>query len=288
MHLRYTASFATLLVLTAGKCQGATAPKTISLGFVPSSSGVLSAFLDPLKKSFAEFINTPSIITELKDRIVVLERKIRASKEEARQLRSLLNQQRDARRRIVSSDAKQSVEVERVLQDQMKLLNVRVEELSQIKGKMEALLKKEQDHASKLEKMLAKEQEDKILIHQTHREELDKLRKEITAESKEKMKEFEKGLVAKMTLEVEKLKNELALERAKSARLEQEKQQAEAAVEQEKVKMRKLVKVLATKEKQEIAQSSPSSSTVPITQTVGSSSMKSRKVTSTGRGLMPK
>ena len=288
MHLRYTASFATLLVLTAEKCQGATAPKTISLGFVPSSSGVLSAFLNPLKKSFAEFINTPSIITELQDRIVVLERKIRASKEEARQLRSLLNQQRDARRRIVSSDAKQSVVVERVLQDQMKLLNVRVEELSQIKGKMEALLKKEQDHASKLEKMLAKEQEDKILIHQTHREELDKLRKEITAESKEKMKEFEKGLVAKMTLEVEKLKNELALERAKSARLEKEKQQAEEAVEQEKVKMRKLVKVLATREKQEIAQSSPSSSIVPITQTVGSSSMKSRKVTNTGRGLMPK
>lgn len=288
MHLRYTASFATLLVLTAEKCQGATAPKMIRLGFVPSSSGVLSAFLNPLKKSFAEFINTPSIITELQDRIVVLERKIRASKEEARQLRSLLNQQRDARRRIVSSDAKQSVVVERVLQDQMKLLNVRVEELSQIKGKMEALLKKEQDHASKLEKMLAKEQEDKILIHQTHREELDKLRKEITAESKEKMKEFEKGLVAKMTLEVEKLKNELALERAKSARLEKEKQQAEEAVEQEKVKMRKLVKVLATREKQEIAQSSPSSSIVPITQTVGSSSMKSRKVTNTGRGLMPK
>lgn len=260
----------------------------IRLGFVPSSSGVLSAFLNPLKKSFAEFINTPSIITELQDRIVVLERKIRASKEEARQLRSLLNQQRDARRRIVSSDAKQSVVVERVLQDQMKLLNVRVEELSQIKGKMEALLKKEQDHTSKLEKMLAKEQEDKILIHQTHREELDKLRKEITAESKEKMKEFEKGLVAKMTLEVEKLKNELALERAKSARLEKEKQQAEEAVEQEKVKMRKLVKVLATREKQEIAQSSPSSSIVPITQTVGSSSMKSRKVTNTGRGLMPK
>ena len=69
---------------------------------------------------------------------------------------------------------------------------------------------------------------------------------------------------------------------------DEEKQQAEEAVEQEKVKMRKLVKVLATREKQEIAQSSPSSSIVPITQTVGSSSMKSRKVTNTGRGLMPK
>lgn len=295
MRLPQPVILATLFsTVTTQFVAGTSVPRQINLGFVPNAadsiySSFSAAFLNPAK-SFHKYLQRPSLVSELQLKIITLEREIRSNKEEGRQLRALLNHQRADRRRNKSVDSKQSIEVERILRDQIKSLNSRIEELSQIKGEMDALLKQEKGHALKLQQMLQDEREEKAALVQKHRQELDDLHKQITTKSEEKMKKMEKDIVARMTLEIEKMKKDaqeaLALEQAKNARLEKEKQEAEQAVEKEKIKMRKLVKVLANKEKQEIEARS-SSNLVPITQTAASGKlMRTRKITSQ-RGSKP-
>ena len=175
--------------------------------------------------------------------------------------------------------------MERILKDQIASLNGRIEELSQIKGEMEALLKQEKELNVKLERMLGEEREDKDALLQKHRVELDDLHQKLVNKSEEQMKELEKDIVAKMKLAIAKVETQadesLKKEKAKSDKLEKEKQAALDAVEQEKAKMRKLVKVLSNKEKQEIA----SSSSVGISQS--DSNKMQRPVVSTQRGQKP-
>ena len=96
--------------------------------------------------SFRTFRPNTHLITSLQDRILELERHIRSGKEESRQLRALLNEHRNERRRNQSDDVRRSAEVERILSDQMLNLRERIEVLSKSKGEMEQLLKQEKDH----------------------------------------------------------------------------------------------------------------------------------------------
>jgi len=238
----------------------------------------LPSFLGPVK-SIRRFLQRPSLATILQDRILELDRKVRAGKEEARQLRALLHEQRNERRKKKTSDAKRSVEVENVLKEQISVLSSRLEELSGIKGEMEALLKQEQTHALKLEKMLESEREEKQVLLQKHRDDLDELHNNLMSKLEDRINEVEqdKRTIAKLTeeladvrkeaqeaLDAEKVKNlklekereeVLQIEKAKNLQLEKEGQEAQEAVEIEKNKMRKLVKVLAEKERQDIASS---------------------------------
>lgn len=282
----------TLMAIASTQCSaGASSPRQINLGFVPNvGDSIYYAFMNPVK-SIHKYWQRPSIVSELQDKILNLEREIRASKEESRQLRVLLKQQQAIKRAGKTMEVKESKEVQRILRDQIKSLHARIEELSQIKGEMDALLKQEKEHAKKLKQVLENEREERTALEQKHREELDALHTKITKKSEDMMRQTEKDIVAKMTIEIERIKAEskasLTLEKAKSTRLEKEKKEAEEAVEKEKIKMRKLVKVLAMREKQELAaRSSSEDFSAPITKTNASGKMKTRKITSQ-RGSKP-
>ena len=283
---------ATLMAIASTQCSaGTSAPRQINLGFVPNvGDSIYYAFMNPVK-SIHKYWQRPSIVSSLQDKILTLEREIRASKEESRQLRVLLKQQQARKRAGKTMEVKESKEVERILRDQIKSLHARIEELNQLQGEMAALLKQEKEHAQKLKQVLENEREERTALDQKHREELDALYTKITKKSEDMMRQVEKDIVAKMTIEIERIKAEskesLALEKAKSTRLEKEKKEAGEAVEKEKVKMRKLVKVLAMREKQELAaRSSSEDFSAPITKTNASGKMKTRKITSQ-RGSKP-
>ncbi len=224
---------------------GVSAPRKINLSFVSNVDATFSsfsaAFLNPVK-SFHKYFQRPSHIGELQFKILTLEREIRHSKEESRQLRALLNHQRAERRKHKHIDTKQSMEVERILRDQIKSLNTRIEELSQIKGEMDALLKQEKEYSLKLEQSLQDEREDKANLIQKHRVELDDSRQKIISKSEEKMKEMEHDIVSKMTLKIEQLERNYQEALAKNAKLEKEKQETEQAIIKEKANCAKLEK----------------------------------------------
>jgi hypothetical protein len=220
----------------------------------------LPSLLGPVK-SIRRFLQRPSFAVILQDKILELDRKVRAGKEEARQLRVLLAAQRTDRRKSKADEVKRSFEVENVLKEQMNLLSARLEELSGIKGEMEALLKQEKAHALTLETMLESEREEKAALMQKHRDELDVLNEKLMSRLDNRSMEMEedKKTIIKLTKELVEVRNgaqvSLQEEKMKNLKLEKERQEAQEAVEKEKTKMRKLVKILAEKEKQEVASS---------------------------------
>jgi DNA repair exonuclease SbcCD ATPase subunit len=267
----------------------------------------LPSFLGPVK-AMRRFLQRPTLATILQDRILELDRKVRAGKEEARQLRVLLNEQRNERRKRKTTDVKRSVEVENVLKEQISVLSSRLEELSGITGEMEALLKQEKAHVVELEQMLESEREEKQVLLQKHRDELDELYNKLMGKLEDRSNEVEqdKKTIAKLTKELADVRKEaqqsldaeivknlkldkkreeiLQIEKAKNLQLEKERQEAQDAVEKEKNKMRKLVKVLAEKEKQEVASSSNFST--GVSSSVSSKRPKTTKV-SRHRGGVP-
>lgn len=303
MRLSQSVNISFFFALAATQCEAGTAPKQINFGLpkelnfgTPSIS--FPAFLNPVK-SIQSYLQRPSVFSELQNRIIELERKIRSSKEEARQLRALLNSQLKERRKYRSDDNKKSVEVEKILKEQVRNLNIRIEVLSQTKGELEALLKREKLEVIKLENMLEDERKEKDNLIQKHRHELDDLRKTLVKKSENQLKELEKDIVSKMTAEIDRLKKDaiaaqqaLVMEKAKNEKLvaqnenlEKEIKVTQEALDKSKMRMRKLVKVLVNKEKQEIASSSSASVGDAITQSA-SNKMKTTKVIS-HRGSKP-
>ena len=245
------------------------------------------------------------LITSLQDRILELERHIRSGKEESRQLRALLNEHRNERRRNQSDDVRRSAEVERILSDQMLNLRERIEVLSKSKGEMEQLvLTQEQDHVTKLERMIKEQDDAKKFLLKKHEEELEQLRSDILLKSEGQLKEVERDTVAKMKLEIEKIKKEseialkkerakynkiqkdadalLEKERVKSKKMEKERDGFQEAAEKERIKMRKLVKVRAERERKDIANSKASISSIDS----GSSSTNTPTIVSAGASGM--
>lgn len=234
----------------------------LSLPSVPSSSSysfsLRPTFLVGPYKSIRGFFQRPSIVGTLQSRIVELERKIRAGKEEARQLRALLQAQRGDRRKSMVNDTKRSIEIERILKVQIATLNAKLDELSGVKVEIEALLKQEKEHALNLQKMLEEERGEKEKLIQKHRAELDEMHKKLMSKVEDHSREIEKekNTIATLTREIEKVKKDaeeaIAAEKERCRKLEKEKKEAQEEVEKEKAKMRKLVKALAEREKKDI------------------------------------
>uniref|UniRef100_A0A7S3VDC9 Uncharacterized protein n=1 Tax=Chaetoceros debilis TaxID=122233 RepID=A0A7S3VDC9_9STRA len=286
---------------------GASLPKT----FRPNTIAFVKEAASSMRKILAVGASLPKtfrpnthLITSLQDRILELERHIRSGKEESRQLRALLNEHRNERRRNQSDDVRRSAEVERILSDQMLNLRERIEVLSKSKGEMEQLLKQEKDHVKRLERMIKEQDDAKKFLLKKHEEELEQLRSDILLKSEGQLKEVERDTVAKMKLEIEKIKKEseialkkerakynkiqkdadalLEKERVKSKKMEKERDGFQEAAEKERIKMRKLVKVLAERERKDIANSKASISSIDS----GSSSTNTPTIVSAGASGM--
>lgn len=257
---------------------------------VPSSFSLRPTFLVRPYKSIRGFFQRPSLVSILQSRILELERKIRAGKEEARQLRALLHTQRGDRRKSIVHDAKRSIEIERILKSQIASLNAKLEELSGVKAEIEVLLKQEKEHVTKLEKMLESEREEKERLIEKHRAELDEMHKRLMSKVEEHSREVEKEntTIATLTRELEKVKKDseeaIAVEKERCRKLEKEKKEAQDEVEKEKAKMRKLVKALAEREKQ---QESGNTGTSTTKMTQSSSKLQQPAKVANQRGRKP-
>lgn len=310
---------------------------------LPSPSKI--NFLAPFRNIRRRF-QRPSLAIMLQDKILDLNRKVRASREEARQLRQLLSQQRDDRRKNKVIDTKRSVEIERSLQNQISELLTRIDELDNVKSQLETLLVKEQDHAAKVEGMLQNETREKETIIAKHRSEMDELnthlmdklekesislqtsedeiarltnelqkvqqnakvaleteiaiRKKLESDQKimSKSIEQEKDCIAMLKQKLKDTEQKYVLEKSTNAKLLKQEQntmeimkkeldEAKAAVEKEKSKMRKLVKVLAEKEKKVVASSGNLSNDETANTNRNLSSKKVKKMTTSHRVSRP-
>lgn len=189
---------------------------------------------------------------ELQDKIKSLERDLYASREQVHQLKSLLNEHHHIRRLGVVNEVlqiKQYQHSESLLKEQIETLNLKIEDLSKSKGEMETLLMVEKSHVQELRQTLSDEMNSKLDMEQRHHLELCELRNEMDRKIEEMGHIHSKDNEVKMTEEIDKVKNKLKVERKQ---FKKEKQELLEAVEAEKIKMRRLVKVLAEKEKREV------------------------------------
>jgi chromosome segregation ATPase len=195
---------------------------------------------------------TSVLVDELQDKIKSLERDLYASREQVHQLKSLLNEHHHMRRLGVVNEVlqiKQYQHSESLLKEQIETLNLKIEDLSKSKGEMETLLMVEKSQVQELRQTLSDELNAKSELEQRHHVELSQLRNEMDRKIEEVIHNHSEDNELKMTEEIEKVKNKLKVERKQ---FKKEKQELLDAVEAEKVKMRRLVKVLAEKEKREV------------------------------------
>lgn len=193
------------------------------------------------------------LVAELQDKIKILEKELYASREQVQQLKSLLNEHHHVRRLGVVNEVlqlKQYQHSESLLKEQIDALNTKIEDLSKSNGEIEAVLVIEKSKVQELRQKLSDDTDIKLEMEQQHRSELAQLRKELDTKMQEMVHAQSEDNEVKIVEEIEKLKNKLKAERKQ---FKKDKQELLDAVEAEKVKMRRLVKVLAEKEKREVA-----------------------------------
>jgi len=157
------------------------------------------------------------------------------------------------------------VKIEANMKEIINELTKKIRELKKTKAAMEEMLKLQQERADTAEELLKEEQTNSQKLIQNSRIQMEEMREAIMKKASFQMQEMEKTHLAKFqkelaqvkieyekALEKEKARSSVALERERKE-LEEEKRKGKEAVEKERVKMRKLVKALAEKEKRDTA-----------------------------------
>lgn len=209
--------------------------------------------LQRLFKRHRKKVSSVVLMVELQDKIKNLEKDLYASREQVKQLKSLLNEHHHMRRLGVVNEVlqiKQYQHSESVLKEQIESLNTKIEELSKSKGELESFLTMEESQVQELRQKLSDEMNVKLEMEQQHHLQLDQLRKEMETKMQEIAQSHSEDNDVKIMEEIKKVTNKLKAERKQ---YKKEKQELLDAVEAEKVKMRRLVKVLAEKEKRDVA-----------------------------------
>lgn len=231
-------------------------------------------FLAYIPSTCVSFRFFPKILAyrrSLEHQVSIMDRQVRKSQEEASQLRQLLKVSHDKTRKASLEDRKQLVAREISLKQELSQLQKYIQELETLRDELEALLKAEQENVASLEQSLAelKEESSNEKIRLT--EELQAL---LEKESNEKMDKLRKLMDQRIheTIEITTRKLEIQRERDIQSAVEEEqakaqlqlikeRQRLEKDVEKERIKMRKLVKALAIKEKKQLSQANQQQTT---------------------------
>lgn len=209
-------------------------------------------------------------IEELQTQIQTLEQQLQTSREETRQLRNLLSLQSSKNRRGFVNSIKEGKAIEEELKQEIARLLKQVDELQTIKKELEQVLETAIERIKEWEAAYNREQDKMMQIQQDSQTKLESLKQELLQASKKQLQQMESSSLTKFQEQIQALKEEseklLQEERIKSEKtlksvqraLEEEqklvldeRKKGEVAVEKERVKMRKLVKVLAEKEQKE-------------------------------------
>lgn len=136
------------------------------------------------------------------------------------------------------------------MKDQVRSLNAKIEELSKSDGELQTLLKMEISNNLELMKKVSDAVDAKAKIECRYQNHIDDLRNELENNAQQLIQTKQNDFELEMSAEITEMKRKFEDERQ---HYEQEKQRLLDTVEAEKVKMRRLVKVLAEKEKREVA-----------------------------------
>jgi NADH dehydrogenase/NADH:ubiquinone oxidoreductase subunit G len=195
----------------------------------------------------------------LEEQVSLLERQLRTAKDEATQLRKLLKlASQTSRRQAVN----QTREEQAIFQAELSALLAQLAKMESLKKELELLLEEEQKRVVELEKLLKGEKANVQELIEKHEAEIKELQKALNMKMQKQIDELQKTMGTKIKDATnhartealkqldEKIKDAVEKVQTKAERdLELERQKSLEAVERERVKMRKLVKALAEREK---------------------------------------
>lgn len=209
----------------------------------------------------------------LRDQASLLERQLRQSTEELALLRRQLKTSqtllhRSSPQGVRSRSAEQQANKLRALAENQDLkkrcnsLESEVESLLKMKDELQAMMDRQTEKMKELEAQLSAKGEENAKLEEKYQREMEKLKKEIDAKYQKQIAELTK-LMEQRVKEAAEHARQVALreveakivqatteERQRGEKLlQEERKRSEAAVEREKVKMRKLAKALFEREK---------------------------------------
>jgi len=223
--------------------------------------------------------NHAAYIQSLQDQITQMERHLRQSEMEAVQLRTLLRSQSSSNRRSTSSTIREQDQIEQTMRQSIARLAKEIQQLTDTKAQMEELLEHEQTRTRTAEDALQVEQLKSQELVKNSRNQMEDMKEAIMTKASLQMEEMEQSHRVRLQTKVDQMQRDAdkALEQEKTrsgvaltkerCQLEEEKKKGEEAVEKERIKMRKLVKALAEKEKRDLARGAKKDSIKSKTQT---------------------
>lgn len=191
----------------------------------------------------------------LEDQIQILERQVRAAREETTQLRKLA--------KLTAGNSKTyGTGMTASLKEEIVMLQKQIIQLENFKQELELLLKEEQQRSADLQAKLETAGADALELHNQHLLAMEELEKKMLERAKKQLEELNAlmdvrikeaaGKARRDALQEmdQKISEAVSKVEAKAkTELEDERQKAADAVEKERAKMRKLVKALAEREK---------------------------------------
>ncbi len=222
----------------------------------------------------------------LEDQILILERQTRAARDESMQLRKLAK----LGGRGNSGDAT----IVASIKEEIAVLEKQIVKLEKFTQELQVLLKEEKERSAQLEEKLIAAGVDALELRNQHLLAMEELEKAMLIKANKQIEELNALMDARVKEAAVRARKEALLfmdekineavskvEAKARADLEDERQKAADAVEKERAKMRKLVKVLAEREKKASVPASASGKASGNTVAAGSSSRKQQSVTPT-------
>lgn len=222
-----------------------------------------------LRPSYRTASNYQKLLQEQRD---LLERQLRQTREELAHLRKQVKSNASKSIAVRASNVKAQqgealrFEETKMLNQQLTELETAMAKLQEMKDRLEALLLEEQEKMAALQVKLEEAETSSEELKAKHEKELELLRAELEAKASTQLAELKKMMKEQMKLALDQqkataererqkaiLETEQKLQKQAELRLQTEQKKAEEAVEKEKVKMRKLVKALAEREKKLLA-----------------------------------
>jgi len=195
----------------------------------------------------------------LEEQVRLLERQLRTTKDEATQVRKLLKLASQTSRRHAVNQAR---EEQAIFKAELSVLLAQLAKMEGLKKDLELLLEEEQKRVVELEKLLKGEEANAEELLKQHEAEIMELQKALNMKMQKQVDELQKTMDTKIKEATnhartealkqldEKIKDAVEKVQTKAEKdLELERQKSLEAVERERVKMRKLVKALAEREK---------------------------------------
>ena len=222
----------------------------------------------------------------LEEQILILERQTRAARDETMQLRKMAKM---TGRGIPGESAMVAS-----IKEEIDVLEKQIAQLEKFAQELQVLLNEEKERSAVLEEKIIAAGVDALDLRNQHLLEMEQLEKAMLVKANKQLED----LNALMDIRVkeaanrarkeallymdEKINEAVSKVEAKArAELEEERQKAADAVEKERAKMRKLVKVLAEREKKASAPAAASGKAASSSVAAGSSSRKQQSATPT-------